>query len=50
MNNTPGHVCQPTSRADTLPVLFSVIGHYVHVSIEQFTITRVHDRVPPGPL
>ncbi|KAH9999396.1 hypothetical protein BJV77DRAFT_589192 [Russula vinacea] len=30
--------------------VFSVIGHYVHVSIEQFTITRVHDRVPPGPL
>ncbi len=22
MNNPAGHVCQPTSRADTLPVLY----------------------------
>jgi hypothetical protein len=26
MNSTPGHVCQPTSRADTLPDLYSALS------------------------
>ena len=47
MNSTPGHVCQPTSRADTLPDLYSALSVTVSTfSIEQFTITRVHEYVP----
>ena len=47
MNNTPGHVCQPTSRADTLRVLYSALSVTVSTfSIEQFTITRVHEYGP----
>jgi len=50
MNNTPGHVCQPTSRADTLRVLYSALSVTVSTfSIEPFTITRVHEYAPlPG--
>jgi hypothetical protein len=52
MSNTPGHVCQPTSRADTLQVLYSLyqlVTMSTTFSIEQFTITRLHECVPFPP-
>jgi len=49
MNDPPGHVCQPTSRADTLRVLYSALSVTVSTfRSKQFTITRVHEYVPPS--
>ena len=38
MNSTPGHVCQPTSRADTLPDLYSALS----VTVSTFFDRTIH--------